>query len=82
MAYATRHMRPRDIIWDKRCDTPAVMQMNISPTVRITYNPDDDMFYVEQQEETYGDWETVCRRNNDIRGWHNAKYTARKLAKR
>jgi hypothetical protein len=56
-----------------------VMQLQISDTIRITYNPDNDRFYVEECEPIYNDWITRGTYQNDQKGWDNAKYRARHL---
>jgi len=73
---------PRDMDWNKQRNTPDVMQtrlIRLPPDVRITWNPDDDRFYVEQQEPLYDDWETSKTFCGNIKGWDNAKYHARHL---
>ena len=75
----TQQHHPRDLEWDKRYDTPAVMQMNILPGVRITWNPDDNRFYVEtDRNNEFHDWETVKTFAGNGKGWDNAKYCARR----
>ncbi len=75
----TMQHRPRDLDWDRRYDTPSVMQLTILPGIRITWNPDDNRFYVESTRgNEYGDWETVKTFQGSTVGWYNAKYCARR----
>ncbi len=75
----TRQYSPRDLEWDTRYNTPAVIQLTILPGVRITWNPDDNRFYVEtDRHNKYGDWETVKTFQGSPKGWDNAKYCARR----
>jgi len=75
----TRQHCPRDLEWDRRYDTPRVIQLTILPGVRITWNPDDNRFYVETTlENEYGDWETIRTFQGSTKGWDNAKNRARR----
>lgn len=75
----TRRYCPADVEWDRRYNTPAVIQRTILPGIRITWNPDDNRFYVETTlGNKYGDWETVKTFQGSVKGWYNAKYCARR----
>lgn len=75
----TQQHCPRDLEWDRRYDTPRVIQLTILPGVRITWNPDDNRFYVETTlDNAYGDWETVHTFQGSSKGWDNAKACARR----
>ncbi len=65
--------RPRDISWNSRLDEPDVIQMSLFEDIRITWNPDDGRFYVEQRS-TQDEWETIATRVGSVHGWDNAKY--------
>ena len=74
----TQHTCPRDLEWDTRYNTPKVIQLTVIPGVRITWNPDDNRFYVETTlGNTYGDWETIHTFGGNTKGWHNALNRAR-----
>ena len=76
----TQRNCPKDLDWDTRYDTPRVIQMTIIPGVRITWNPDDNRFYVETTfGNEYDDWETAHTFQGSIKGWHNAKNRAGRL---
>lgn len=71
---------PGDLDWDRRYDTPRVMQLTILPGVRITWNPDDNRFYVETTlNNEFGDWETAHTFQGSTKGWDNAKHRARRI---
>ncbi len=74
----TQRNCPRDLEWDTRYDTPKVIQLTVISGVRITWNPDDNRFYVETTLcNTHGDWETAHTFGGNRKGWHNALNRAR-----
>ncbi len=75
--FRTGH-RPMDLDWNTQLDEPEVIQLTFGNLARITWNPDNNRFYVEQKS-LQGDWITVVTRACNDKGWHNAKYTARHL---
>lgn len=74
----TQYNCPRNLEWDTRYDTPKVIQLTVLPGVRITWNPDDNRFYVETTlSNSYQDWETIHTFGGSPKGWHNALNRAR-----
>ena len=71
---------PRDLSWNQHTNTPEVMQKQIADNVQITWNPDDNRFYVEQRDKEFGDWITKRTNAGSHKGWDNAKYHANQLA--
>ena len=75
-------------MWNDLMQRPAVTQKALDSRTHITYNPDDERFYVEElvkytdasDGQIYREWETVRTFQGTWKGWDNAKAFAKRLS--
>ena len=84
--FTSRNTPQLHLLWNTELNEPEVMQKQFGPRVRITWNPDDDRFYVEELVEytesvKCEEWETVHTFAGNRKGWQNALDRARTRAR-